>query len=546
MGPYGYIDSGAVGAMTAPLMGIVGRANSSTGAAALLGISPSGDVALFGVAGTGVGMAGNLTGPMVVLMRPSCSGASSKRTIIDGCRPIGYIDRVTESICPRDATVLTPTVDVFGAQSSGDVCQKCTGVLASWDQAQKFFSSLGLSLVDLQTMVRHAQESAKAGSPLACTGCGKGSMKPLVHRGIELNLCDACGATWFDRGELQRISGGGLGKDLAQSERAVEGETSTVVGVYEMWWDCGYCDTKALLGKSNRFCPHCGAQQDASRRYFPPAGQEAAANHHYDGVDRQCPACQAPNGAQSSHCRHCGSPLDGSVQVMRAADRSSAAPIAGAVHKSKVSKWVWVVGGVVLALLSTCLLSFFWTRDVPVTVTGHAWERIIDIETLTAVRDDAWCDSMPAGAYGVSHSREQRSTKKIADGETCTTRDVDRGDGTFERKQECRTKYREEPVYDDRCHFTIDRWKVSRSARASGVGQTPAPVWPSVSVAGGRNLGAEREGARRETYTLALTGADAKAYACTVTASKWASVADGVQKTIPVGVMTGNPQCDTL
>lgn len=450
-------------------------------------------------------------------------------------------------LCPRDATPLTSTADVFGPGTKAHVCTKCTGVLADWDTAQKFFDSLGLSLTDLQTLVGFAATKKQA-QPLACTSCGKGELKPLVYKGIELDLCEACGAAWFDRGELKRISGGKLGAGLEAKAKPVAGETSKTVGVFEMFWDCGYCETKALLGKSNRFCPNCGAQQDASRRYFPPPGQEIAANHEYDGADTSCPACQTPNGAKAHNCRSCGSPLDGAAEVNRVADRSSAAPkVAQVAAAKKSSKLPWIIGGVIVALAAFCLVAMFWTKDVGVTVTSHSWERTIDVERMTAVSESAWCDSMPGGAYGVRRSREQRSTKQIADGQTCSTRDVDRGDGTFERKQECHTKYRSEPIYDDRCHFTIDRWKVNRTAKAAGQGTEPAPNWPPISLSrGGTSLGAEREGSRNEKYTLSLKGDDKKTYTCTVPAAKWNATADGHKKIIPIGVITGAAECEKL
>lgn len=31
-------------------------------------------------------------------------------------------------------------------------------------------------------------------------------------------------------------------------------------GVYEMFWDCAFCGTTALLGVTNRHCPSCGAR----------------------------------------------------------------------------------------------------------------------------------------------------------------------------------------------------------------------------------------------------------------------------------------------
>jgi hypothetical protein len=452
---------------------------------------------------------------------------------------------VTAPLCPRDATPLTPTKDVFGPGTSAHVCGKCTGVMADWDTAQKFFTSLGLSLSDLQTMIGFAATKQQA-QPLACTSCGKGHLKPLVHKGIELDLCEACGSAWFDRGELKRITGGKLGAGLEAKAKPVAGETSKTVGVFEMFWDCGYCDAKALLGKSNRFCPNCGAQQDASRRYFPPPGKEVAANHEYDGADKTCPACQTPNGAKAHNCRSCGSPLDGAAEVNRVADRSSAAPKVANVAASK-PKWPWIVGGIILALIAFCLVAMFWTKDVGVTVTAHSWERSINIERMTAVSESAWCDSMPSGAYGVSRSREQRSTRQIPDGQTCSTRDVDRGDGTFERKQECRTKYREEPIYDDRCRFTIDRWQVNRAAKSSGQGLEPAPAWPPVNLTRkGSSLGSEREGSRNEKYSLSLSDKEKKTYTCDLPFTKWNAVADGHKKVIPIGVLTDLPECEKL
>jgi Zn-finger nucleic acid-binding protein len=449
-------------------------------------------------------------------------------------------------ICPRDATPLTLTQDVFGPGTQAHVCPRCAGVQADWDTASKFFTSLGLSLTDLQTLVK--QSEGKKAAELACTACGKGAMKSLVHKGIELDLCEACGAAWFDRGELQRITGGKLGGKVSQEPAQVAGERGKVVGVFEMFWDCAFCDTKALLGKSNRFCPNCGAQQDASKRYFPPPGKEVAANTQFDGVDKSCPACQTPNGAKSHNCRNCGSPLDGAADVARVADKSSAAPKPGQVPVQKPkSKLPWIIGGVVLALVAFCLVAMFWTKDVACTVASHSWERTIDIEQLRAESDSAWCDNTPSGAYSVSRRREQRSTKQIPDGETCTTRNVDRGDGTFERREECKTKYRSEPVYDDKCYFTIDRWKVARTSRASGQSVAPEPNWPTVSLSRtGNSLGSEREGARQETYTLHLKGADQKSYTCTQDYARWKSLPDGHKKVIPIGVITDSPECDKL
>jgi uncharacterized membrane protein YvbJ len=115
------------------------------------------------------------------------------------------------------------------------------------------------------------------------------------------------------------------------------------VGTYEMLWDCEFCGTKGLLGKSQRHCPECGAKQDADKRYFPKEGDEiAVTGHKYEGTDRYCPACNNPQGAAGKNCANCGSPMDGSAEVKRVVE---AAP----PPKKKSKLWIlFVVLGVLL------------------------------------------------------------------------------------------------------------------------------------------------------------------------------------------------------
>jgi hypothetical protein len=210
--------------------------------------------------------------------------------------------------------------------------------------------------------------------------------------------------------------------------------------------------------------------------------------------------------------------------------------------------WPYALAAVAVLAAGALGAALLWKKDAAVTVVGHAWSREIAIEQLRAVPDSAWCDSVPGGAYAVSRSREQRSTRQVPDGQDCSTRDVDRGNGTFERRRECRPRYRDEPVYDQRCHFTVDRWLQARTAAASGTGLDPPPHWPPVQLSGraGLGLGAEREGGRRETYTLTLRGAAGKEYRCTVGPARWGEMADGTQRPVKVGVLTGAVECDTL
>jgi hypothetical protein len=203
---------------------------------------------------------------------------------------------------------------------------------------------------------------------------------------------------------------------------------------------------------------------------------------------------------------------------------------------------VAVVALVVIGLI----VALTWRRDVQAQVTQLAWERIVYVEEYRSVSEGAWCDSMPGGAYSVSRSERQRSTNRIPDGEDCTTRRVDQGDGTFREERVCTTRYREEPVYDTYCSYLINRWVRTRDATSSGLLGQREPVWPSANLRGGSGLGAEREAGRDADYQVVFAAGD-KTYTCTLDdEALWRRIEVGASYDLPVGVITGSPDCSVL
>jgi hypothetical protein len=317
---------------------------------------------------------------------------------------------------------------------------------------------------------------------------------------------------------------------------------------YEMLWDCTSCGTKKLLGKSHRRCPHCGAPQDPSTRYFPPPGEEVeAAGHVYVGADWRCAACETPNSRAADFCVNCGNHRDGNADVKRVVDAPAPAPVVATTAPSK-RRWPVLLGAAVVGLVVFALVAAFWKRDVQVRVESHSWSRSIDVERLDPRHESAWCDSMPGDAYSVSRSREVRSHRQIPDGETCTTSRVDDGDGTFHTEKKCSTKYRSEPVYSDKCHYTVDRWGVARTLRSGG-GLQQARVWPTVSLGRtGSCRGCEREGPRREVLTVALRDSREaqKTWSCDVDEARWKQLRDGEVRPMKVRVIGGGADCGSL
>lgn len=355
---------------------------------------------------------------------------------------------------------------------------------------------------------------------------------------------------------------------------------SSEVGRYQMLWDCPACGTAGLLGLDHRHCPSCGAAQDPARRYFPDeAHRIAVEDHPFHGADRLCPACESPNAAKAGHCVNCGSPLDEAKAVARRADQaagvtddvgkaaaeakarreaaraqaqaqaaesSGVAPPAGASGAGRAAGFglfavLGCLGLAVAAVVGFFLLNSMWAEEGVFQVTGRTWERSVDVEELRAVAEEAWRDQVPAGARGTLCHREQRSTKQVADGQTCADKKVDKGDGTFSVVRDCQPKYRSEPVYDERCSYTVDRWVKVEAPRAEGTGSAP-PTWPTVAGLGPTR----REGARHERYGVKLTGPDGKAHDCSFPEARWTGMKEGSAWAGTTGGLTGALDCDGL
>lgn len=341
--------------------------------------------------------------------------------------------------------------------------------------------------------------------------------------------------------------------------------------VYEMLWDCKYCGTKKLLGKTHRFCPNCGAAQDDEARYFPSDDEKVAVEDHvYHGADVICGNCDTLNSAKAEFCQQCGSPLSNAAKAQLVSDdqviaagqsfaaagssnvaqkrfeqKLDAAGITGEKKSSNLLKY-GIIG--VIALVAIAIFAaLFWKQETSAYVAGHAWEREIRIEQFSPRSESAWCDAMPADAYSITQRREQRGTRQIPDGEECTTRRVDNGDGTFSERQECRTRYRSEPVYDQRCYFTVDRWGYERSVTAEGSSLAESPYWPDSNLSRtGNCIGCEREDNNRlEEYRVVLREGD-KEYTCNLSQEEWANMPIESVWKFQIGVISGQPDCDSL
>jgi hypothetical protein len=330
---------------------------------------------------------------------------------------------------------------------------------------------------------------------------------------------------------------------------------------YEMLWDCRHCGTRKLLGKSHRHCPECGAEQDASSRYFPPDSEKVAVEDHvYVGADLVCPFCGFYTSRASKCCGNCGGPLDPNrvaavrkdqeyaegpayqgenAQMARQEFRTgqaAAPPMAGpapsATPSTSKTKKVWWILGCSGALVVVCVVVgllawLFRSESTKVTVTAMGWERTIQVEKKGPVEKKAWCDEMPRGVRELSRAKAERGSEKVQNGEDCRIRKVDRGDGTFTEKRTCAPRYEDKPKYSDQCRYVADEWKVVRTEKSEGKAGT-RPTWPEVRVGRtGECTGCERIGARKEQFLVSVVDDGNSSVSCPVPESRFATLRVG-------------------
>jgi hypothetical protein len=231
--------------------------------------------------------------------------------------------------------------------------------------------------------------------------------------------------------------------------------------------------------------------------------------------------------------------MDGSREV-----QGVAAPAPKVAPPKKRRWWIPVI---IIAVLGLIIFGtwyrFFRTKSAEVAVTGHRWARAIAVEEFKEVREENWHDTMPNDAEAPICHRKERSTRKVDTGrEDCHTERKDKKDGTFEQIKKCTPIYRNEPVEDDWCTYSVRRWKEVDSAKTSGTGMSPAWSTANLPAADTRaSFGAKRQGKKTETLTL-----DFGAQSCDVSDATWRKYSDGQKVKVEVRASSGDIVCSSL
>jgi hypothetical protein len=340
------------------------------------------------------------------------------------------------------------------------------------------------------------------------------------------------------------------------------------MAVREGRWDCQYCGEKGIQGR-NKACPNCGrSRPEGTKFYRPKDGDEEVANEKLAqqakiGPDWICEFCGSSNPANVDICQACNAPregvspqqevkeyavgaapISGDMDLDKPVERPSTTPKPRSIKGPAIGIAGAIGAGVIVLICIALAILVFGSRNAEATVSGFSWQRTIVVESFQTIVEEDW--DIPAGGRVISQQEEIRDYQQVIDHYETRTRQFservqvgertyvcgqrDLGNGFFEDVEcsepvyetQSRTEpyqepiYRQEPIYDTKFTYEIDKWIPDRTEAAGN--SDHLAIWPET------NLGSdEREGERTEIYKIYFTDPDGKEFEYETTESEWRS-----------------------
>ncbi len=289
------------------------------------------------------------------------------------------------------------------------------------------------------------------------------------------------------------------------------------------YWKCPYCGE--VVRADHKDCTKCGASVPNDAEFFmdPTKPIEYVDKElENDEANWLCSFCRSQNPAQAEVCENCGALRETAKGVYEVKEpkkeREHEKPNKPKKKRSRLY---------LMAFLALLLLFIGWLYK-PVTregeITGFEWDRSITVEEYMKSRESDWY--VPNGAEVLSSSREIRSYRRVLDHYETKTKKVAKrvqdgydisyknlGNGQFKEVKKPKYKtvyekktvkepvYRQEPIYDTKYYFNIDRWKAVDSLFTSGDDQNPK--WAETDLptsVESPKYGDKRQAERKETY----------------------------------------------
>jgi hypothetical protein len=334
------------------------------------------------------------------------------------------------------------------------------------------------------------------------------------------------------------------------------------MAIREGRWDCPTCGTTGLLGRQLA-CEGCGNRRPEGIRFYLPddAAEVTDAERLAEaraGADWICEHCGVSARASQARCPGCGAERGGSPQQQTHEHRfeepaEEEAPRALAAMAPPRRRRRWKGPAAILAIVGG-MVWYNGPVEVTATVAAKDWSRAIEVQEYRTVQEEDW--SVPQGGRQKRSFRAIRDYRQVLDHYETKTRQVservqtgtrtytcgqrDMGNGYFEdvtcTEPEYTTNYRtesyqdpvyrQEPIYDTKYAYEIEKWLPDDTAWARG-DASREPAWPAVQIGRG-----EREGARIQRYVLRFTDDEGKTYEREVTAEQFARYRAGQSVTL--------------
>lgn len=322
-----------------------------------------------------------------------------------------------------------------------------------------------------------------------CPQCGSKKIRGRYR------YCNSCG----------RPRGKGIKFYMVETDEYVEDDSKIS---REPDWYCSFC--QSLNPASSQNCESCGSSQaDSDKNYFQMLEEEERKKKEEERnqIEYQGQDTETAN--------------DTINEPQKATERTQ-------INGDAQSQWFKSFGKMALIffpilMIAWLLIGLAMPKETTLHVLDKTWERTIEVEEYKTVSESDWY--LPSGGR-LSYTRreihhydkvidhyktvtEQKSESYISGYETVVTGHRDLGNGYFEEITSERpvydtrywteTKeepvYRDEPVYQTKYYYDIERWVHKTNVKASGAADDP--YWPELNLADN-----ERQGHKKESYEI--------------------------------------------
>jgi|GEM_PF-2965128 len=327
----------------------------------------------------------------------------------------------------------------------------------------------------------------------------------------------------------------------------------------EMLWDCRHCGTQRLLAKRQNFCAICGTQQETQTRYFSSERLSESSGYKFEGKEKICSSCRSYMGERANHCTRCGGHLyniqseeSETKHVLRAKKTSHISILSDPSHQLRSKedpskkghpKAAYLIALMILMMtISIIVLDLNWTRPIRVQVTGHHWQRKIDIDRFVKTETIGVCSLMPPGAQAIYQQPAFRGLDKLPDSEDCEILQIE---GQRRSRYECLPKLLDAAPFEVFCNYQMTGWQPFRSVTSEGDGLDVK--WPETGMISTQAcLGCEKESSRTAIYELLLKDNESKEYRCETAIDIWRSTEDGETWQLRANQIDNRPNCESL